>query len=601
MSASHSHRFNIEAAPPIKFLFIFSDKEKGGLPQLRRQRSTANSTMGNVDVAWNAYLDTLNRQLKKIEERTFKCNDWASVADARDRMISVMRSTESGRCERGLAVRDYRNLYRQYGGEQVWRDDDGAGATIARADGNSNAKSSDNWIEDSEFAEPLGELLRGAMLRRNYEPTARKNRDIVRSLLEMLSHDDERLSNNNIDAAGKLVDEVILARSKGKRTQGAANAADLEDQLVARISKFIIKYRKPPWEEALDEINKRVAAALIAKQAEQADDISKDRNALIPKPRLSARGPLDPAVVFQRTGPGSSMVGSSRPARKTTAKSWQYNKNLHPWGDARLSTLKLLNPGPAGTKSGEFHRKLLYDVRDNAPKATRFLLAGTLDLFDPGIPDTVFDEHMDVFVQAERHTFLALTPHADSFKRHWERRRKIPGKLAFPDNFRVGVTVDCADHLQRLNILLGIKIRMKCASFVDYRSDPLRPLNKEDFLSYIKGLELVVFAWDFAAPKPPLSIEDAHILVHAALNADTTFFFTHPMSKQAFLLGNRSMSELPAAANPHLKDPNERALFEEAQSRQRFPDGWSGCANWGNNQHFKKPEGDEIELFDLQI
>jgi protein gp37 len=553
--------------------------------------------MSKVDVAWNAFLDTLNSQLKEIEERTFKRSEWASIADARDRMIRVMRSTESGRCERGLAVRDYQNQYRQNGGEQVWRD--GAGAKIARADGNSNAKSTGNWIEDAEFAEPLGDLLRDAMLKRNYDPTARKNRDIVRSLLEKLSHDDERLSDNDIDAAVKLVDEVISARTKGKRNQGAPSTADLEDQLVARISKFIIKYRKPPWKEALDEIYKQVATMLKDERAERASGISKNGSARIPPLHSDTRALSGPTVVRKSVGPALSMVGSSRPPRKTTVKSWQYDKKLHPWGDVWLDTLRLQNAGPAGRGPGEFHRKLLYEVRD-VPKATRFLLAGMLDLFDPGIPDRIFDEHLDVFLQASRHTFLALTPHADSVRRHWERRKTMSGKPGFPDNFWTGVTVDCVDHLQRLNILPGKDMRTKCASFVDYRSDASRPLAKSSFRSDIWGLALVVFGWDFADPQSPLSSEDACSLAQAAKHSGTRFFFTHPESKQAFLTGNPSISELPPATNPQVSNPGLTTLLEEAKSHQRFPDGWSGCADWGRKQHFKTFEGEEVEFFDLR-
>jgi protein gp37 len=267
---------------------------------------------------------------------------------------------------------------------------------------------------------------------------------------------------------------------------------------------------------------------------------------------------------------------------------------LHPWGDARLNTLRLLNPGTAGTRAGEFHRKLLYDVRDN-PKATRFLLAGTLDLFDPGIPDRVFDEHLDVFLRASRHTFLALTPHADSVPRHWKRLNRV-----FPDNFWTGVSIDCVDHLQRLKILREMDMRTKWASFVDYRSDASRPLSTSSFRADIMGLALVVFAWDFADPQSPLSSEDACSLAQAAKRSDTRFFFTHPKSKQAFLTGNPPISELPGATNPQVSNPGLTALFEEAKSHQRFPDGWSAYADWARKPHFKTFEGEEVELFDLR-
>jgi hypothetical protein len=144
-------------------------------------------------------------------------------------------------------------------------------------------------------------------------------------------------------------------------------------------------------------------------------------------------------------------------------------------------------------------------------------------------------------------------------------------------------------------------MRTKWASFVDYRSDASRPLSTSSFRSDIMGLALVVFGWDFADPQSPLSRDDAYSLAKGAVDSDTTFYFTHPKSKQAFLTGNPPVSELPAATNPQVSNPKLTALFEEAKSRQRFPDGWSGYADWAKKPHVERFDGEEIELFDLQI
>jgi hypothetical protein len=535
---------------------------------------------------------TLKSELEALEldkDNTFDSKQLAGLASAREKIFSAMFSLGFSRYDLGLAIRDYREIYKQ-GGEQQWRSQ--AGEKVAIALGYTSLKSVYNLIEDALLADELGPELRNAMVARGYDPAARKNKEIVKSLIV-------KRGLQPSDDASKLVNSEIAGHSKNKASQHAASTAELEEQLIARISKFIIRYRKPPWKEALDEIYKRVATMLKDERAKRASGISKNRSDLIPPLYSGTRTPSGPTLVQKSAGPRLPGDKSSRPPRKTTVKSWQFDKKLHPWGDARLSTLRLLNSGPAGTRWGEFHRKLLYDVQGN-PKATRFLLAGTLDLFDPGIPNGVFDEHMDVFLQAQRHTFLALTPHAGSVRQHWERRKKMPGRPGFPDNLRTCVTVDCVDHLQRLNILPGMDMRTKCASFVDYRSDASRSLSNSTFSSDITGLELVVFGWDFADPKSPLSSEDACSLAEAVVHSNTTFFFTHPKSKQAFLMGNPPMSELPSAANPYLNDPNLTALLEEAQSRQRFPDGWLGHADWAGKQHLRTFMGEEVELFKLR-
>jgi hypothetical protein len=532
---------------------------------------------------------TLKSELETLElhkDNTFDSRQLAGLASAREKIFSAMFSLGVGRYDLGLAVRDYREIYKQ-GGEQQWRTK--AGDSVATALGYTSLKSVYNLIEDAQLADELGPDLRNAMVARGYDPAARKNKEIVKSLIV-------KRGLQPSDDASELVDAEIAARSKNEDSQDAASIAELEEKLIARISKFIIKYRKPPWSEALNEIFKRVAAELKAERAKRDSVIRKSVNDLIPPARRAARTPSAPGVVQKPAGAGASAVGSPRPPRKTTAKSWQYDKRLHPWGDDRLSTLNL---GPAGTRSGEFHRKLLYHVQDE-PKATRFLLAGTLDLFDPGIPGRVFDEHMDVFLGAQRHTFLALTPHAGSVRRHWERRMNMPPAPRFPSNFYPGVSIDCVAHLRRLKILRDLDMRTHWASFVDYHSEASRPLSTIDLASEIGGAELVVFGWDFAEAQSLLSAEDALSLAQAAVHPDAAFFFTHPMSKQAFLTGNPRISQLPAAENPHMDDPNLMALLEEAQSRQRFPDGWLGHADWAGKQDFTTFMGDDVELFDLR-
>lgn len=480
--------------------------------QLRRRRRIAKANMGKADVAWNAFLDTLNSDLKEIEERTFKSSDWGSVADARDKMISVLRSTESGRYEGALAVRDYRNQYRRNGGERVWREAGGAGAKIARADRTSDAKSTDNWIQDAEFAEPLDDLLREAMLTRNYDPTERKYRDIVTAL-------NEGDRPGNLDDALQLVDEVIAARSNHKKVQRDVSASELRDQLVMRTAKFIMKQPERAWTITLKEIFEQVKEVLKAEQGERRAAVESQRRATASRADTNGLNGAAPVTVHRIAEP-KSMTVTMPPslASRNSSRPQTGPKYAHPWGDANLDVLEVLTPDCDGNQRVRFHRRSLYEAGKKL-KPSRYLVAGKLDLFDPGVAEEVFDEYLSVFLKADWHIFVALTPHADSIRRHWQRWNVAP-RHGFPVNFWPGVRVDCVDHLSRIRTLRETGMRTQWASFLDYDSGGARTL----YTSIFQGTELVVFGWDFANPQSPLSREDALILAKAATAPKSRFF-----------------------------------------------------------------------------
>lgn len=542
--------------------------------------------MGKADVAWNAFLDNLNSELNKIEKRTFHVSESASVAYARDKMIGVMRSPESSRYERGLAVRDYRKQYKEKGAEQVWRDEDGAGAKIAWAEGNSSAKSVDNWIVDAEFAERLGDLLRDAMLAYNCDPTLRKNRDIANALMKHKSE--------NLDEARKLVKKVIGAKSSRKRVP-QVSASELRDRLANRVAEFIIKQPPRTWAVTLKEIFEQVKAELKTEQEER-------RAAVKSQPRASARRAdaigLNRAVLVSApriVGPKSTAAAKpASPARNKPSSLPVKRKYSHPWGDARLDVLEVLTSDTGGNQTVQFHCKSLYEVGKNL-KPARYLVAGKLDLFDPGVADEVFDEHLNVFLKADWHIFVALTPHADSIRRHWQRWKVAP-RNGFPINFWPGVRVDCVDHLSRIRTLRETGVRTQWASFVDYHSGGSRTL----YPSVFQGPELVVFGWDFATPQSPLSPKDALILAKAATEPGSRFFFTHPKSRQAFLTGTPPVSELPAAKNPPVNNEGLEKLFENAQLSQYLPQEWFEHPFSGRKGAFQEFTGEEVKLFDYQ-
>jgi hypothetical protein len=571
------------------------DRENGDPAPTQEAAEDCDSIMGKADVAWNAYLDTLNSDLEKIEESTFKASALTTVAHARHKMIDVMRSTESGRYERGLAVRDYRNEYRQNGHEQVWRDVNGAGAKIARADRNSNARSTDNWIADAEFAEPLSDLLREALLAYNYEPTERKNRDIVDALIDLIQQDWPE----NLDDARKLVGKVLEEKSKRKRVPRDVSAGELRERLVTRVAEFIMEQPERNWTVTLKEIFEQVKEALQSERDERRAAGESHRR--VTASRADANGLNRAILVTAPKAAGLKPATAAKPAslaRKDSSRPQATRKYSHPWGDDCLDVLELLTPTSGGHQTVRFQRKRLYEVGGNL-KPTRYLVAGKLDLFDPGLAEEAFDEHLDLFIKADWHTFVALTPHADSIRRHWQRW-KFKLRLEFPTNFWPGVRVDSVDHISRIRTLRETCERINWVSLVDYHSDPSRLLFNSTFRSEIRGTRLIVFGWDFANRPSPLSSKDAYVLAKAAAESESGFFFTHPKSKQAFLTGTPAISDLPEAMNPIAKDEGIKALFELARSKEDLPEEWFKNPFSGRNGAFEEFTREEVQLFDYK-
>lgn len=545
--------------------------------------------------AWNSYLDTLNSELEAIEQRTFNGSALSSVALARQRMIEIMRSTESGRYERGLAIRDYRNEYRKNGHEQVWRDDNGAGAKIARADGNSNSKSADIWIAEAEFAEPLGDLFREALLSYNYEPTKGKNSDIVIALIDLVQEN----TPVDLEEARKLVGKVLEERSSRSRVRRHLDASEQRERLVMRVAAFIMEQPARNWADALKEIREQVAKVLQSELDERR--AADERSQRAAASRANANG-LNHPVVKPAVGTSwpkpTSKVSPPTLARKKPSRPQAGRKYSHPWGNACLDVLELLTPIPGGTEKVRFNRERLYEVGMKL-KPTRYLVAGKLDMFDPGLPDELFDEHLEVFQKAIWHTFVVLTPYAHSIQRHWQRWNIKP-RHGFPTNFWPGVRVDSVNDLGRVSILRQTGMRTSWVSLVDYHSDPLHPLSKTTFRDDIRGAELVVFGWDFAKPQRPLSPDDAYVLAEAATEPGSGFFFTHPDSRRAFLTGIPPISGLPEATNPPVNDEAQRESVEGARSRQDLPREWFEHPFSGRKGVFKGFTGEQVQLFDYK-
>ena len=540
--------------------------------------------MDEADGPKSVIFAILDRELEKLEETASDSTD-QNIMDARTKMFDAVSVMQLARYACGMAIMDYRAILLQSAKEnEEWRDI--ADETIAKALGY-NVKSVKNLIQDAVRADQIGQDFRNAMVARGYDPAAARNKDIVSSLAG-------KLWPQTLRGAAEIVDWAIKNPAVGKTDQPIEADAKRQRRLVNQVAELVIEQPRRARRGKLTEVFDQVKNVLVADRTKAAGGTDSQGGGPVPTVESGTPKRPGPVAVPKPAGPAISGTGKPKPPRKAPPTPGQYRKHVHPWGDVCLNTLRLQNPGPAGTGAGEFHRKLLYDARDKS-KPTRYLVAGMLDLFDPGVPDRVFDEHMKVFLDASQHTFLALTPHADSIRRHWERLNRD-----FPDNFWPGISVDCVDHIKRLINLCDTGIRTQWASFLDYHSDPTRPLSTSDFRSELRDAELVVFGWDFADPPSPLSREDACSLAVAALRLDEIFFFTHPRSKQAFFSGAPNISDLPEPMKPSMNNPKLDRLIDRAQSLQNLPSGWLRHADWARKPHFKTFEGEKVELFDLR-
>jgi protein gp37 len=425
-----------------------------------------------------------------------------------------------------------------------------------------------------------------------YDPTLRKYRDIVKALLKQ-----DRPENR--DDALELVDEVIAAKSNRKRVKRNVSASELRDQFVMRIATFIMRQPVRAWTVTLKEVFEQVKAVVITEQEERRAAVESQQRATDSRANTNGSNGAAPVIVHSITDPKSPTVTMPPSlAGRKSSRPQTGAKYAHPWGDAYLDVLEVLKPDCDGNERVRFHRKSLYEVGMNL-KPTRYLVAGKLDLFDTGVADEVFDEHLNVFLKAGWHTFVALTSHPESIQRHWQRW-KVKPRRGFPVNFWPGVRVDCVDHLRRIGTLREISMRTHWASFLDFHSEASHPLSKSTFRSVIRGIGLVVFGWDFTNPQSPLSSIDALALANAATESESRFFFTHPKSRQAFLTETPPVSELPAAKNPPVNDEGTRKLFENAQESQNLPREWFKHPFSGRKGAFQKFSGEEIQVFDYK-
>lgn len=160
------------------------------------------------------------------------------------------------------------------------------------------------------------------------------------------------------------------------------------------------------------------------------------------------------------------------------------------------------------------------------------------DLFHENVPDDFIMEVFGVMKLAERHRFQVLTKRS-------ERLAELRYRLPWPENVWMGVTVEGAQYLHRLDDLRKTDAAIKFCSF-----EPLLgPLPAID----LDGIDWVIVGGESGPGSRPIKAEWVRQVRDACLSQEIAFFFKQWggfFKKQAgCLLDGREWKQYPVAAS----------------------------------------------------
>jgi protein gp37 len=156
------------------------------------------------------------------------------------------------------------------------------------------------------------------------------------------------------------------------------------------------------------------------------------------------------------------------------------------------------------------------------------------DLFHKHVPTAFLLKVFDVMCRAERHRFQVLTKRS-------ERLRELSGRLPWPENIWMGVTVEAAEHLSRLDDLRKTDAAIKFVSF-----EPLLgPIPQID----LDGIDWVIVGGESGPGARPMHPHWATDIRDQCLDDDIPFFFKQwggtNRKKTGRLLDGRTWDDTP--------------------------------------------------------
>jgi len=174
------------------------------------------------------------------------------------------------------------------------------------------------------------------------------------------------------------------------------------------------------------------------------------------------------------------------------------------------------------------------------------------DLFHKDVPFDFISKIFDVMYRASHHRFQILTKRSG-------RLLQLSSKLNWPENVWMGVTVENADCMFRIEDLRETGATIKFISF-----EPLLgPLPNID----LKGINWVIVGGESGPKARPMKPEWATNIRDQCLSEKVPFFFKQwggvNKKKSGRILDGRTWDQMPTRLGPDSRD-----LIYESQGRQ---------------------------------
>ena len=159
------------------------------------------------------------------------------------------------------------------------------------------------------------------------------------------------------------------------------------------------------------------------------------------------------------------------------------------------------------------------------------------DVFHEDVPIEFIERIFAVMRKAAGHHFQVLTKRA-------ERLEELSPELPWPDNVWIGVTVESADYLYRLNFLRQSRAKVKFVSF-----EPLLgPIAVPD----LRGIDWVIVGGESGPGARPMQPEWVREIRDKCLESDIPFFFKQWggtfKKRRGRILDRKKWDQFPAAA-----------------------------------------------------
>jgi protein gp37 len=162
------------------------------------------------------------------------------------------------------------------------------------------------------------------------------------------------------------------------------------------------------------------------------------------------------------------------------------------------------------------------------------------DLFHEQVPFAFIAQVFGVMARTERHVYQVLTKRS-------ARLTELAPKLVWPDNVWMGVTVEAAECLERVEHLRRVPARVRFLS-LEPLLGPLDELNLE-------GIDWVIVGGESGPGARVLRKEWVHRVREQCRAAGTAFFFKQwggtNKKKSGRLLDGRTYSAMPEALRKH--------------------------------------------------